>query len=250
MRPSCSSGLSTDRGPSPNVPAVAAAVFYSVRYFRFSFRIPLMPSLSLASLVHRVRILFRIAVFNFVIPTLFSIVQLIISFQNVFSVYVGDVIYVNGMVSVYGVVFASVWAGKESLRNWKEAKQYWEHNNNNQSRHNRHMMEGDDNVEVVGEAWKEAGCSRSESAAVIRQTVAVDDSQSEVLDSTLEEAEGGRDCLDLHHLSLTSSVSQVLRASRATTVSSYPSDSNHVVVWIRVFQDTHSPEKLGTPSIC
>lgn len=200
-----------------------------------------MLGLSLASLVHRVRFLFRIAIFNFVIPTLFSIVQLIISFQNVFSGYVGDVIYVNGMVSVYGVVFASVWAGKESLRNWKEAKQYWEHNNNsykNQSRHDRHMMEGGEDVEGVGEAWKEAGCSTSESAAAIRQTVAVDDSRSEVLDSTLEEAERGRDRLDLHHRSLTSSVSQVLRA----TTSSYPSDSNHVAVWVRVFQDAHSPD--------
>jgi len=121
-------------------------------------------------------------------------VQLIISFNDVFSVYVGDVIYVNGMVSVYGVVFASVWAGKEGRRNWKEAKQWlnWEQSNNNhnknQYRHDRHTMEGDD-MEEIGEAWKE--CSTSESTAAIRPTVTVDESRSEVLDSTLEGAERG-----------------------------------------------------------
>lgn len=36
----------------------------------------------------------------------------------------GDVIYVNGMLSVYGVVFASVWAGKENRRSSEEAKRF------------------------------------------------------------------------------------------------------------------------------
>lgn len=71
----------------------------------------------------RLRTLFRIALSNFVFPTLFSVVLLIISFRDVDGNYVGDVIYVYNMVSVYGVAFASVWVGVEGRRKLKESKQ-------------------------------------------------------------------------------------------------------------------------------
>ncbi|KAF8549508.1 hypothetical protein OG21DRAFT_1515136 [Imleria badia] len=80
--------------------------------------------MSQAILTDRLRSLFRIGLSKFVIPTLSSIVQLIVIFVVGGGPFVGDVILVNGMLSVYGVVFASVWAGKEHRWNLEEAKQY------------------------------------------------------------------------------------------------------------------------------
>lgn len=56
--------------------------------------------------------LFRIALSNFVIPTLFSIAQLVIVYRNVNVVVINDIVLVNGMLAVFGVVFATVWVGK------------------------------------------------------------------------------------------------------------------------------------------
>lgn len=68
------------------------------------------------SLACRFRALFRIALSNFVIPTIFSLVLLVISFHDVTGDYVGDIVYVNSVVSAYGVIFASVWVGVEDRR--------------------------------------------------------------------------------------------------------------------------------------
>jgi len=52
-----------------------------------------------------------IAVTNFVIPALFSLVQLIIVYQKVNPVAINDIIFVNTSIAVIGVAFATVWAG-------------------------------------------------------------------------------------------------------------------------------------------
>ena len=64
----------------------------------------------------RMRILSRIALSNFIIPSLFSIAQLIVVYRNVNVLIVNDIILVNSMLAVFGVVFATVWAGSASRR--------------------------------------------------------------------------------------------------------------------------------------
>ncbi|KAG6326593.1 hypothetical protein ID866_12496 [Astraeus odoratus] len=64
----------------------------------------------------RLRALSRIALSNFVIPALFSIVQLIVVYRNVSAAVVNHIVYVNTMLTVFGVVFATVWVGKERRR--------------------------------------------------------------------------------------------------------------------------------------
>lgn len=61
----------------------------------------------------RMRMISRIAVSNFVIPTLFSIAQLVVIYNGVSTKIVNDIVLVNTMVTVFGVVFATVWVGKE-----------------------------------------------------------------------------------------------------------------------------------------
>lgn len=58
----------------------------------------------------------RIAVSNFVIPTLFSIAQLIVIYHGVSTKVINDIVLVNTMLTVFGVVFATVWVGKERKR--------------------------------------------------------------------------------------------------------------------------------------
>ncbi|KAF8549511.1 hypothetical protein OG21DRAFT_584646 [Imleria badia] len=71
-----------------------------------------------ASFAARVRILSNLALSNFIIPTLFSIVQLVFLFRigdaNPFLL--NEITLVNARVAVFGVVFATVWAGKEHRR--------------------------------------------------------------------------------------------------------------------------------------
>ena len=73
----------------------------------------------IASFTERIRILFNIALSNFIIPTIMSIVQLAFIFRfgaaNA-TTSMNDMSFVNVMVSVFGVVFATVWAGKEHQR--------------------------------------------------------------------------------------------------------------------------------------
>lgn len=72
----------------------------------------------IASLAGRIRILSNLALSNVITPTLISVVQLVLIFR------IGDanlhlVSYfglVNARVSIFGVVFATVWAGKEHRR--------------------------------------------------------------------------------------------------------------------------------------
>jgi len=52
-----------------------------------------------------------IAATNFVFPVLFSLVQLIIVYQEVNTVIVNEIVFVNTSIAVIGVVFASIWAG-------------------------------------------------------------------------------------------------------------------------------------------
>lgn len=59
------------------------------------------------------RMISRIAVSNFVIPTLFSIAQLVVIYNGVSTQIVNDIVLVNTMVTVFGAVFATVWVGKQ-----------------------------------------------------------------------------------------------------------------------------------------
>lgn len=72
------------------------------------------------------RILSRIALSNFIFPSLFSIAQLIVVYRNVNALIVNEIVLVNSMVAVFGVVFATVWAGKvirrdAELDGWDDA---------------------------------------------------------------------------------------------------------------------------------
>ncbi|KAF9220712.1 hypothetical protein BS17DRAFT_313955 [Gyrodon lividus] len=74
---------------------------------------------------HRMRSLSRIALSNFIIPSLFSIAQLIVVYRSVDVIVVNEIVLVNTMIAVFGVVFASVWAGKEARREaqaWDKTK--------------------------------------------------------------------------------------------------------------------------------
>jgi len=62
------------------------------------------------------RTLFHIALSNFILPSLFSIVQLIVFYRDTDTKVVNDIILVNTMLAVFGVVFATVWAGNVRRR--------------------------------------------------------------------------------------------------------------------------------------
>ncbi|KAH0836877.1 hypothetical protein J3R83DRAFT_8672 [Lanmaoa asiatica] len=59
----------------------------------------------------RMRTLSRIALSNFLVPSLFSIAQLVVVYHNVDPLVVNEIVFVNTMLAVYGVVFATVWSG-------------------------------------------------------------------------------------------------------------------------------------------
>ncbi|KAG2137970.1 hypothetical protein DEU56DRAFT_345526 [Suillus clintonianus] len=67
----------------------------------------------------RLRTLFYIAVSNFVFPSLLSLAQLIVVYKNVYVLTVNEIVLVNTMVAVIGVVFATVWAGSVNYHNEK-----------------------------------------------------------------------------------------------------------------------------------
>lgn len=62
------------------------------------------------------RTLSRIALSNFMIPSLFSIAQLVVVYRNVNVLIVNEIVLVNTMLAVFGVVFATVWAGNAGRR--------------------------------------------------------------------------------------------------------------------------------------
>ncbi|KAG0697274.1 hypothetical protein DFH29DRAFT_160381 [Suillus ampliporus] len=59
----------------------------------------------------RLRALFYIAISNFVLPSLLSLAQLVVVYKNVYVLTVNEIVLVNTMVAVIGVVFSTVWAG-------------------------------------------------------------------------------------------------------------------------------------------
>lgn len=61
----------------------------------------------------RLRMISRIAATNFLVPTLFSIAQIIIVYLGVNTGTVNNIVLVNTMITVFGAVFATVWVGKE-----------------------------------------------------------------------------------------------------------------------------------------
>ncbi|KAG8221153.1 hypothetical protein J3R82DRAFT_2699 [Butyriboletus roseoflavus] len=64
----------------------------------------------------RMRTLSRIALSNFIIPSLFSIAQLVVVYRDVNILIVNEIVLVNTMLAVFGVVFATVWSGNVSRR--------------------------------------------------------------------------------------------------------------------------------------
>ncbi|PBL02843.1 hypothetical protein ARMGADRAFT_981710 [Armillaria gallica] len=79
---------------------------------------PSIVSSSTISFTERLKILFWIAVTNFVVPTLFSVAQIIIVYRGVTYVAINDVVLANTSTAVILVVFATVWAGSS---HWKRA---------------------------------------------------------------------------------------------------------------------------------
>ncbi|KAG1730415.1 uncharacterized protein EDB91DRAFT_1059488 [Suillus paluster] len=67
----------------------------------------------------RLRALFYIAISNFVFPSLLSLAQLVVVYKNVYVLTVNEIVLVNTMVAVIGVVFATVWAGSVNYRDEK-----------------------------------------------------------------------------------------------------------------------------------
>jgi hypothetical protein len=58
----------------------------------------------------------QIALSNFIIPSLFSIAQLVVVYRIVDVLIVNEMVLVNTMLAVFGVVFATVWAGNVGRR--------------------------------------------------------------------------------------------------------------------------------------
>lgn len=82
----------------------------------------------LVTFAQRMRTLSRIALSNFIIPTLFSIAQLVVVYRSVNVLVVNEIVFVNTMLAVFGVAFATVWAGKIGRREaeielWEDASQ-------------------------------------------------------------------------------------------------------------------------------
>jgi hypothetical protein len=67
----------------------------------------------------RIRTLFYISVSNFVFPSLLSLAQLVVVYKNVYVLTVNEIVLVNTMVAVIGVVFATVWAGSVNYQDEK-----------------------------------------------------------------------------------------------------------------------------------
>lgn len=67
----------------------------------------------------RMRTLFYISVSNFVFPSLLSLAQLVVVYKNVYVLTVNEIVLVNTMVAVIGVVFATVWAGSVNYQDEK-----------------------------------------------------------------------------------------------------------------------------------
>ncbi|KAG2126093.1 hypothetical protein BD769DRAFT_1462803 [Suillus cothurnatus] len=67
----------------------------------------------------RLRTLFYISVSNFVFPSLLSLAQLVVVYKNVYVLTVNEIVLVNTMVAVIGVVFATVWAGSVNYQDEK-----------------------------------------------------------------------------------------------------------------------------------
>lgn len=65
----------------------------------------------IGSFADTVRTLLWVAATNFVVPCLFSLVQIIVVFHEVDVLIVNDIVLVNTSIAVIGVVFATVWAG-------------------------------------------------------------------------------------------------------------------------------------------
>ncbi|KAI6019154.1 hypothetical protein EDC04DRAFT_2739392, partial [Pisolithus marmoratus] len=70
----------------------------------------------------RLRMISRIAATNFLIPTLFSIGQIIIVYLGVNTGTVNSVVLVNTMITVFGAVFATVWVGKEKRQDEEDQR--------------------------------------------------------------------------------------------------------------------------------
>ncbi|KAG2134198.1 uncharacterized protein EDB93DRAFT_1107395 [Suillus bovinus] len=67
----------------------------------------------------RLRTLFYISVSNFVFPSILSLAQLVVVYKNVYVITVNEIVLVNVMVAVIGVVFATVWAGSVNYQDGK-----------------------------------------------------------------------------------------------------------------------------------
>lgn len=70
------------------------------------------------SFTRRLRHIFWIALTNFVIPALFTLVQIIVVYSGADPTTLNDIVLVNTNLAVVGVVFASIWAGSYS-RGWR-----------------------------------------------------------------------------------------------------------------------------------
>ncbi|EPQ61378.1 hypothetical protein GLOTRDRAFT_135844 [Gloeophyllum trabeum ATCC 11539] len=78
-----------------------------------AFLAKLRPHIRGGSLGRKLKTLFYIAVSNFVIPVIFSLVQIIFLYRSKDYQALNSIICVNTSVAVIGVVFATVWAGVE-----------------------------------------------------------------------------------------------------------------------------------------
>ena len=67
--------------------------------------------IAVASFADTVKTLLWVAATNFVVPVLFSLVQIIVVYRDVNVLIVNDIVLINTSIAVIGVVFATVWAG-------------------------------------------------------------------------------------------------------------------------------------------
>lgn len=72
------------------------------------------------SFAEKLKTLIWISITNFVVPALFSLAQIIIVYREVNYVIVNDIVLVNTKLSVFGVVFATIWAGTNGKRHGSE----------------------------------------------------------------------------------------------------------------------------------
>lgn len=66
---------------------------------------------SSASFADTLKTLLWVAATNFVVPVLFSLVQIIVVYRDIDVLIVNDIVLINTSIAVIGVVFATVWAG-------------------------------------------------------------------------------------------------------------------------------------------